>query len=59
MVSGRSDMWGQEVLLRSFATPPDHKRFLQFDGDHSLAGFEKDVIRVNLEWFDKFLGPVR
>jgi len=59
MVSGRSDQWGQEFLLRAFATPPGRKRFIQFDGDHSLAGFEQDVIRVNLEWFDTYLGKVR
>jgi serine/threonine protein kinase/dienelactone hydrolase len=59
MVSGRSDNWGQEVLLASLATPSSRKRFIQFDGDHSLAGFEKDVIRVNLEWFDRYLGPPR
>ena len=59
MVNGRSDNFGQEFLLGSFATPPDRKRFVQFDGDHALAGFAKDVIKVNLEWFDRFLGPVR
>jgi hypothetical protein len=59
MVNGRSDNWGQEFLLGSFATSPDRRRFVQFDSDHSLAGFAKDVIRVNLEWFDRFLGPVR
>jgi len=59
MVNGRSDNFGQEFLLGSFATPPDRKRFVQFDGDHALAGFAEDVIKVNLEWFDRFLGPVR
>ena len=59
MVNGRSDNWGQEFILGHFATPPDRKRFLQFNGDHTLAGFEKDVIKVNLEWFDRYLGPVR
>jgi hypothetical protein len=59
MVSGRSDNWGQEVLLAALATPSNRKRFIQFDGDHSLSGFERDVIRVNLEWFDRYLGPPR
>jgi dienelactone hydrolase len=59
MVNGRSDSWGQDFLLAALATPADRKRFLRFDGDHSLAGFENDVIRLNLEWFDKYLGPVR
>jgi len=39
--------------------PPDRKRHIVFDADHSLAGFEKDVMKVNFEWFDRFLGPVR
>ena len=59
MVNGRSDAWGQDFLLAALATPSDRRRFKQFDGDHSLAGYEKDVIRVNLEWFDKYLGKVR
>ena len=59
MVNGRSDNWGQEIMLGYFTTPPDRKRFMQFDGDHTLAGFENDVMKVNLEWFDRFLGPVR
>jgi dienelactone hydrolase len=59
LVNGISDNWGQDVLLGSMATPPDRKRRIQFDGDHTLAGFEKDFMKVNLEWFDRFLGPVR
>jgi serine/threonine protein kinase len=35
------------------------KRHVVFDADHSLAGLDKDIIRVNLEWFDRYLGPVR
>jgi hypothetical protein len=59
MVNGRSDNYGQEFILSHFTTPPDRKRYISFDGDHTLAGFEKDVIKVNLEWFDRYLGPVR
>jgi len=58
MVNGRSDAWGQDFLLAGLATPSDRKRFLQFDGDHSLAGYENEVIRENLAWFDKYLGKV-
>ena len=59
MVNGRSDNWGQNFLLAALATPSDRKRFLSFDGDHSLAGYENEVIRENLAWFDKYLGKVR
>jgi dienelactone hydrolase len=59
MVNGRSDNFGQEIWLDLFLTRPDQKRLQSFDGDHTLAGFEKDVKRVNLDWFDKYLGKVR
>jgi dienelactone hydrolase len=59
MVNGRSDGYGQQPVFDGLKTPPDQKRHVEFDGDHTLAGFEKDVMKVNLEWFDRFLGPVR
>jgi dienelactone hydrolase len=49
----------QLPLFRVFATPPEHKRHLLWDSDHMISGFEKEVIAKNLEWFDKYLGPVR
>jgi eukaryotic-like serine/threonine-protein kinase len=58
LVNGRSDARGQKALFDHLATPFDRKRPILFDGDHALAGFEKDVMRVNLEWFDKHLGTV-
>ena len=27
--------------------------------DHSLSGIQKDVVKANLEWFDRYLGPVK
>jgi len=61
MVNGRFDGFGeaQAPMFRGLGTPAGRKRHVVFDADHSLAGFEKDVIRVNLEWFDKYLGKVR
>jgi dienelactone hydrolase len=58
LVNGRSDARGQQALFERLATPPDRKRAILFEGDHALAGFEKDVMKVNLDWFDKFLGKV-
>ncbi len=49
----------QLPLFRAFATPPEHKRHLLWDSDHMISGFEKELIAKNLEWFDKYLGPVR
>ena len=62
MVNGRFDGYGREPgsLVPRPGTPADQKATHPvFDGDHTLAGFEKDVMKVNLEWFDRFLGPVR
>ena len=61
MVNSREDGFGEthSPMFRALGTPADRKRHIVFDGDHSLAGFEKDVIKVNLEWFDRFLGPIR
>lgn len=59
MVNGRFDGYGQQPVFDALAAPADRKRHIELDGDHTLAGFEKDVIRVNLEWFDRWLGPVR
>jgi formylglycine-generating enzyme required for sulfatase activity len=61
MVNGRFDEYaeGQAPLFHALAAPVDKKRHVVFDADHTLAGFEKEVIKVNLEWLDRFLGPVR
>ena len=61
MVNAR--MGGEEdratPLFRAVGAPPEHKRLLIFDTDHSLAGFEKEIIKANLEWLDRYLGPVK
>ena len=63
MANGRFDYSqveeSQVPLFRAFATPPEHKRHLLWDSDHMISGYEKEVIAKNLEWFDKYLGPVR
>jgi dienelactone hydrolase len=61
MVNGRSDGYAenQAPLFRGLATPPDQKHHVVFDSDHSLQGFQNEIVKVNLEWFDRFLGPAR
>jgi len=63
MDNGRFDYFTveefQAPLFQALATPPEHKRHLLWDSDHSLFGFEKEVIKANLEWFDRYLGPVK
>jgi len=61
MVNGLQDGYAanQAPMFRSLATPADQKRHVVFDSDHALQGFRKEIVKVNLEWFDRFLGPVR
>ena len=61
MVNGRFDEYAEDQapLFRALATPADKKRHVVFEADHTLAGLQKEVIKVNLEWLDRFLGPVR
>ena len=50
---------GMGEVYRALRTPADQKRHVAFDIDHSLQGFQNEIVKVNLEWFDRFLGPVR
>ena len=61
MVNGRFDGYAenQAPLFHALATPADRKRHVVFDSDHSLSGFRKEIVKANLEWFDRYLGPVR
>jgi hypothetical protein len=59
MVNGRSDGAARDAVFSALGVPPDRKRKIEFNGDHTLGGFEKEFIKANLEWFDKHLGSVR
>ena len=63
MLSGRFDYMpvdtAQAPLFQLFATPPDKKRHLLFNAGHGLDGCEKEMITRTLEWYDRYLGPVR
>lgn len=61
MINGRADGYAerQAPMFRALGAPADLKRHVVFDSDHTLAGYENESIRVSLEWFDRFLGPVR
>jgi serine/threonine protein kinase/dienelactone hydrolase len=64
MVNGRYDslLLYEEIqrpLFRAFSTPNEHKKHVVFETDHALSGFEKEMMRVNLEWLDRYLGSVR
>jgi hypothetical protein len=59
MINGLSDGAGRDAVFIALGAAADRKRGIEFDGDHTLGGFEKDVMKVNLEWFDRYLGSVR
>jgi hypothetical protein len=46
-------------MFHALGTPADQKRHIVFEADHSLQGFQNEIVKVNLEWFDRFLGPAR
>jgi len=59
MVNGQFDGYGRKPLFDALAAPPGLKDQKEFPTDHSRAGYADQVIRVNLAWFDKHLGPVQ
>ena len=64
MVNGRYDSTlpleeVQRPLFHALGTRDADKRHVVFDTDHQLSGFAKEMVRVNLEWLDRYLGPVR
>jgi formylglycine-generating enzyme required for sulfatase activity/predicted esterase len=64
MVNGRYDEvfpfeQAQLPLLRALGTPPEKKSHVVVESGHALQGSEREVIKANLEFLDRNLGPVR
>ena len=63
MVNGRYDYMpyetAQRPLFQAFATPDKDKRHIVFETEHSLGGFENEMIKCSLEWLDRYLGSVK
>ena len=59
MVNGQFDGYGRKPVFDALAAPPGQKISQEFPTDHSLAGYYNQLVKVNLDWFDKHLGPVR
>jgi len=64
MVNGRYDSLflyrtNQVPLFRALATAEKDKRHVVFETGHDLNGVEKEVIKANLEWLDRYVGPVK
>ena len=63
LVNGSNDFQAplesaQRPLYNLLPMPPDRKRHAQYEGGH-LPNQLNDLIREVLDWYDRFLGPVR
>lgn len=47
----------QKPFFRLLGTPPEHKRYVVYDGGHMMP--RTQLIPEALAWLDKYLGPVR
>jgi formylglycine-generating enzyme required for sulfatase activity/predicted esterase len=63
MVNGRVDglfpyQESQLPMFRALGTLEQDKRLVLLDTDHQISGADKEVMTANLEWLDRYLGPV-
>ena len=62
MVNGRNDFQApiaaQQRLFELLGTPPEHKKHVVLEGGHVPNDF-RGLVREALDWYDKYLGPVR
>jgi dienelactone hydrolase len=65
MFNGESDIIfeverSQKPLFQSLGTPAEHKRYVLVPGGHPVFVEKRSqFIREALDWFDRYLGPVR
>ena len=64
MLNGRDDFMfpvetTQRPLFNALGTPASEKRYVQFEGGHANLVSRPDLIGEILEWFDRYLGPVK
>ena len=62
MLNGRFDYYfpqgsSQEPMFRLLGTPSEHKRLVVYDAGHDLPRAE--TIKEELNWLDRYLGPVK
>jgi eukaryotic-like serine/threonine-protein kinase len=64
MLNGRDDFLFpvetvQKPLFNALGTPAPDKKYVQFEGGHVNLFSRPDLIGEILEWFDRYLGPVK
>jgi eukaryotic-like serine/threonine-protein kinase len=62
MLNGRLDHFfpvetSQVPMFENLGTPPENKRHLVYDAGHLVP--RSQLIKETLDWFDKYLGPVK
>lgn len=63
MLNGRYDYifryeTSQLPMFEILGTPPEDKRLVLFETDHSVYGYRNEMIREVLGWLDQYLGSV-
>ena len=62
MINGRHDfsspLEAQQRMFQLFGTAPDRKKHVVLEGGH-VPNDMRSVLRETLDWFDKYLGPVK
>jgi dienelactone hydrolase len=62
MLNGKHDFYfpfetSQKPFFELLGTPDEHKKWLVYDGSHSVPNTE--LIKESLNWLDTYLGPVK
>lgn len=62
MLNGRYDPFfptetSQLPMFRMLGTPAEHKRYVVYEAGHVIP--RNELIKETLDWFDKYLGPVK
>jgi pimeloyl-ACP methyl ester carboxylesterase len=62
LINGRNDFGApiesQLRLMELLGTPPEHKKHVALEGGHVPNDF-RGLVREALDWYDKYLGPVK
>ena len=64
MINGQYDTYfpyneTQRPLFDALRTPDEQKHHELYPTDHNIFSHHSEMIKLNLEWLDKYLGPVK
>ena len=62
LIGGKNDfqapLASQARFIELFGTPKEHKKWVTFEGGHVPNDY-RGMVREALDWYDKYLGPVK